>query len=88
MGTKSLSEKSMDTLKAKRKHSMIIAISFFTFALLEGYIGTVLTAASGTTAQLSMLGVMGVMLALGLVFEFRSIIIHKVIQRRVSQEQQ
>jgi|GEM_PF-5147474 len=88
MGTKSLSEKSMDILKEKRKRSMIIAISFFTFALLEGYIGTVLTAASGVTAQISMLGVMGVMLALGLVFEFRSIIIHRVIQRRVGQEQQ
>ena len=87
MATNSLSEKSMDVLKAKRKRSMIIAISFFTFAILEGYIGTVLTAASGETAQLSMLGVMGVMLALGLAFEFRSIIIHKVIERRVRQEQ-
>ncbi|OPA76189.1 hypothetical protein BVG16_18450 [Paenibacillus selenitireducens] len=87
MGTKVLNTKTTEVLKEKRKRNMIIAISFFTFALLEGYIGTVLTSTSGTVAQISMLGVMGVMLVLGLAFEFRSIFIHKVIERRMKVEQ-
>lgn len=86
MGTKALNTKTTEVLKEKRKWNMMIAISFFTFALLEGYIGTVLTSASGTVAQISMLGVMGCMLALGLAFEFRSILIHKVIERRMRVE--
>lgn len=77
----------MEQLKHKRRRNMIIAISFFTFAILEGYIGTVLTAASGSTTQISMLSVMGVMLVLGIAFEFRSIFFHKLIERRMRIEQ-